>query len=848
MDLEKRNTICKSWYMMLLDELFTKLNNMILHDSVDFDWFETIIDKYWFEQRLSSRIKTTIKNKIWLLKTKKLNLQIMMEEKDFLDSIFKKINIFDIDKTKIQVIVKHHILILKIPCEEIKKYFFQKDIWIKSIWFYVKNSNLWFDLLVVSDESMIWHEIKESITDLFLAENTNKISIFWLNNIDSNISDKQLYKWLLQEFFSHLYSSENSMEIEVNEYLSFVWVALQYFPKYKIVLNKVLNFLLVLLKTKFSEKQLKQICLLCISNPERLIDLLDNWKQIENNMIIELFENKFIDQRNIWIENTKQLFDFLSSCKLDVRFSKVLSRNCTDVYSTDHVETNTRITIELIDAKINIFENEFKEKSELYFAKLIEKWFVRSVYWDFEANSNITVYFQNWLCQNLRIDKKGNLYFELENTLIVDSHITNTYSVKAKQEYWEDTGTVIWIKYIWKSKLKSTKKRNEERVVVNERMSASISSIRDKISWMRLNKSSYIQVKTTLSDSTKMESWYDLVSTFIDINNPDSIYVLRHYVENLLKYGWVDKVVWTIGQDMKFIRQDWTIDELIIWQDWKVYFKINKLVQRDYKKTIQHYYLVHQKKYNIWKKEFVEEDPHFMETQYSLELLDTIDHIDQKDLKHKDQFIQWFQWIQENVVETQKQAIERICAESKQSIMEMVEEIRLSELHSLVSLDDCDIDESCENAKTITIAYSSGIDFCINSLNQDLLQENQNEDQFEKEKLMYKEVWREYKEYKTKLIEIIRYKRYYKVRWVDKLFEDYLIVKIEYDTATNNVKLNFDREWMCENHETYSDKLEYYLKQLWMNFESSWNQRIQDSLYFTHDTKNHDTPKNLYRK
>ena len=91
-----------------------------------------------------------------------------------------------IDKNKvaykdISILRTWHILVVKMWIEQIKELFFNwESVALDEIGFFVKQDILWFDVLVVSDNKLIEHEICESITDLFLSSNQPKISIFKL--------------------------------------------------------------------------------------------------------------------------------------------------------------------------------------------------------------------------------------------------------------------------------------------------------------------------------------------------------------------------------------------------------------------------------------------------------------------------------------------------------------------------------------------------------------------------------------------------------------------------------------------------------------------------------------------
>ena len=338
--------------------------------------------------------------------------------------------------------------------QTIKEIFFKQTKWfenIDSIGFYLKDysKKLDFDLIIVSDQKLIEHEYNEAFFELFLTENTKRISLFNLWDIQEN--EKTLFNGVLTDIFLHLLSLENKQEIQTDleKYISYLDFAVLNDEDKKETLLKVKTYLRYFLNILHNVDEIRLIkwLLANLSYPSKLLTYLtDNKIDFEKlNGFYNNFEKlipKFEEIKWFW---EFQLFNLLSSNKFDVRYCTIITRKVTQIQKEIIKEKNKKI----LKTPLNVKNSNIEYVLWLYLEHLKKRWEIVSYTWDLK--SWITLDCWNGLKDKVVVLEDGSIWIESEYFEVkeIEKEVTKEQTIDHRREWRE---YLIWEKKIGEEK------------------------------------------------------------------------------------------------------------------------------------------------------------------------------------------------------------------------------------------------------------------------------------------------------------------------------------------------------------------------------------------------------------
>ncbi len=758
-----------------------------------------------------------------LQKSTTAKLDIVLEKKEALDNFLYQENWqnllsqeLKIDEKSISSYQTHnHILILKITKENIEKSFFstQKLDNIENIWFLVKEHNLWFDIIIASDESIIEHEINESITDLFLASNQKKISIFQLDKVSPN-EYKNLDRAILQDILSHLFSTDKAeLENEILVYISHTQNAISQYPQFETPLFQVKKYLTHLYSAM---EEVYDFLLLFISNPYRLYKLQPHL--VNQNLEIDS-------------DISENLYSILSNCKIDTRFCTITRRVVNKTYSESSSFTHNSSFVEEISTCLNIDKDNNNYKLKYYFKKMIELGKINEIIWKISKWNTIIIIWNNWIELKMKINNSGNISFLVEHIHIKETTTTTTYDwwveERIEDRKWD-------IRKLPDRILSGNAISSSDKTVIIEtkKNTASLKSIQkwvEHIINMKINEEIKKDIIISKSIENTVSKSKEIIKTPFHIENPDVHYLLSLYLKDLLDKWEVEQIVGNIWGEMRLLRKWGNIDELVISEDWYIGFNIVKTTRKEFEKTTTDTYDVKHTNYNIGSEKFVDKNVVDFDQDISFQLLEENSELDEEGLENKD-----------NLVDTMNNiyALERKKSEDKGknivgNIQERVSKIREKNISqwmekfrnsSRKKLDQISKKVEFSNKhQHITSLYQSSIKYAVEQINwyiEEDLDIEISEENKETNPYLFQYKWHESDILlnRGKYIELITF--FERKSDIDEEL-DRLQVKIRINKETDEIEIIND--WhrdgcnMCSSHQMFDNIFDDSLEQLWLS-------------------------------
>ena len=797
--------------------ILSNYNNTLNSIYENPDQISEIIDKSQLPSQYQRKLQKSITDKLSIIERKKEVLKSFLNKENWVKVLSKELKINNSSIIKNYQIYKH-ILILKISKEDIESSFFptEKLENIKNIWFLVKEHNLNFDIIIVSDDSIIEHEIKESMTDLFLASNQQKLSLFQLDNI-SHIKRKNLDRAILQDILSHLFSTnKEQLKNEIIQYISYTQEALFQYPQFQKELEKVINYLQDLYSIKNKTKN-HLLCL--ISKPRRLYKLYPNLERKKS--LITTY-------------SSSNLFSILSNCKIDSRFCTITSRIVNKTYNESSSFKHSSKFIEEISTCLNIDKDNNSYKLKYYFQRMKKLWKINEIIGKIKNNNIITIIWNNWVELKMKIDFQGNISFLVEHTHIKKTTTTTKYNSKIEEEIETRNGDV---RKLWEYEIsrKEVDIKEETVIIDTKKDTASLISIQKWVSHiinMKITEKIKKDIIISKSIENKESQSKEIIKTPFHIDNPDVNYLLSIYLKDLLDKWEVKQIVGSIWWDMRLIRNNGNIDELLISEDGYISFNIVKTTRQKIEKTTKDKYDIKYTGYNIWVENFVEKNVVDFDQDISFQLLEKSSSLDKDSLDNKANLVDNMNDIYKQ--ESNKSTIkwkktiwniqERIIQKRKESIKQWVNKFRNYSRKKINQ--NTNKQEISNKLKYISSFYQSTIKYAVEKINwyitEDLeIQEDKNsENNSPNNEYLFQYKWREYDI-------LINRKKYLELT---SFFERKSDIDEELDRLQITIKINKEtdeieivNDWhrdgcnMCSSHQMFDNIFDDTLEELWLS-------------------------------
>lgn len=811
MSLEKLD---RNQYYELLLKLF---------ESWDIDLIVLDIKQSLLPARLKWQLLSTIEKKNQQYLSKKKCLEEFCLQADQQALLGKKLWIGE----KYDFKVLFWSLIIKMSSEDISQKFLKSEKIFAKIGFFLQWHWFDFDIIVVSDDDLVAHELREGFVTYFISEHISKISIFNLDNV--SCTENQLCDWILVDMFAHFISSiyDNVLVDEIEKYMEFTKIAISKFPIYSNSLQKIYVFLNLLHKSiidnKFSQEKLLKLLIWWLSNPFRVLNEITNNK-LDYNKIISLFEAKFgVNLMKQKIQDfASTLYELLNNMEFQASFCTEVRYVCKNILkdSKEYFSYNRFCECE---TWLDISTEANKLKLEYYLKWLQDSWVIERIWWKIKKNSTINILYSNWIEISLKFDDCWKVVYGSD--ILYKEVVKTQLEVKQEREEHKRSDGWRW-SVIWETILSS--KVVDRNITTSKNIDESAAKFEQSVNAMSfdIKKDSYSKLYTESSDDYKYS--FEILQTGLNVNSPNVKFLWDLFVSNSKKRWLITDVIGEFWANMKILRPDWVVDNIIVTSDWTLAFRIKKTTVNKMKKHTTLYYDEKTVQYGVNGEKKIEKIVKLTNSKISHEKISSSSFLDSDQRKNMSDLLSWLE-------EEDKKAIER----AKVGCKEFFEKIKDNEVKSTLNFIRLQIDQQqidLPESDTSSLLYGalvkSALTKWVDLLNEHITKDAQEAQVHDFKKYLYEEISSSQEDKWDYIEEKVIFSRLYDLAWTSK---DWLELKFKIYKWTNLLELDSDWRGLCSSHSHFDKLLFDYMKSMWFDLKrtdqkwsNSWGVQVED--------------------